>query len=153
MTTHQYSKPAAPVAPSEEELLKAKLDAMSPAERRAWTKGYRGKARKIKVQAVPGSESQVIPPFFAGLTGPFYMRRGFEIIVPDEVVESFKSANEGTTVQCDFHRADPVSGNVPLITVPVEPRFPYHDYGKATWEEYEEFLAEQAKKPMIPSYR
>lgn len=148
MPVHQYSKQQTKEAPPQ----KPEPD-LSTATGRARFKGYMGGARKIRVQSVPGSESSFVGPFVVGLLGPFTLRRGFDIIVPDEVVEAFNSSNSCTKLECDFDSPDRRSGNIPVFEVPIEPRFPYVDYGPETWENYEAFLEEQKKKPNRPTPR
>lgn len=147
MPVHQYSKSSVKEAPT------APVYDSSTALGRARIKGYMGGARKIRIQNVPGSESNVVGPFYVGTIGPFTMRRGFDLIVPDEVVESFNSANGVMTKQCDFDNINQKTGHIPLVDVPVEPRFPFVDYGEASWEDYEAFLDEQRKKSDNPTRR
>jgi hypothetical protein len=132
------------VAVEEEEL--------SPAVKRAQARGYSGIARKINVQKVQGSESTVVQTYYAGILGPFTIRRGFDVILPEEAVEALRSANDATTVFSDFDHQGRM-GHTPLVEIPVEPRFPFIDYGIVPWEDYEAFCAEQRKKPNLPTNR
>lgn len=141
-----------PVKGIADSLLETYYDA-SPAIQRAMIRGYSGKARKIHVQKVQGSESTVVGPFFAGLLGPFTFRRGFDLILPEEAVEALRSANDNTTIFCDFNNADRVTGHVPTVEIPVEPRFPFMDFGEVPWEEYEAFCAKQRTMPNLPVNR
>ena len=126
---------------------KPKVDA---ATNRGKAKGFTGKCFKIRIYGADG-ESSVLQPFYAGTLGPFAIRRNQDVIVPEEVVEALRSANETMRLTCNIDDLSAQqSGKIRYWEEPAPPRFPFQISGEATWEEYEDFKKAQASKPVNP---
>lgn len=104
---------------------------------------FSGKCRKFMLHRMqengPYSNWAFAGP---GTLPPIRIQRGQVVTLPEEYFECFKSAGVDV-LKCDM---DFGPGGRPEYYTVYETNYPYQDFGEATWEEYLEFKAADAKK-------
>lgn len=105
-----------------------------------------GRAFKIQIHknSVDGSESGATEagPFRLGLLPEMTIRRGVQVIVPMEILGVIQDCEVKMPKQSPL-----VSGGFSKIYEESYTRFPFTNYGEVSWNEFEDFILAERKKP------